>query len=181
MKRNLNYRITAMLIIALAIMFIGVSLAGQYELYKMAVYAALGSAFMTFLIFLDVKQDRVIKGFTLIGIGVVYQLVYPRFFYVFVDVQSIPSELAEHFSIFGQVILLACSGAGGSIIAAHADKTSSDYEDRKSAFNIVDNTKHIQKLIQRTSMLESKLNRTITLLTFSLILSSVTILTVALR
>lgn len=161
MKQNFNIRITIFLILTFSTLSIGVALAGIYNLYRTATYLALASSFAVFLVLLEIKQDRVLKGFLLIGIGVLYQLLYPKFFYIFVDKALTPTDVVTHFEIFGQVILLACAGAGGSIIAAHADKTSSDYEESKIEKTVIDNTRHIETLINNTNRLNQKINTTI--------------------
>lgn len=152
--------------IALSSMFIGVAVAGYQNFQRTATYLAIASSFAMFIVLLDIRQDRVLKGFSLIAAGVIYQLVYPRFFYVFVDKASMPSDLIDHFEIYGQVILLACAGAGGSIIAVYADKTSSDYEPAAIPSNelsvieknVMDNTMHIEQLTKSTNQLNKKLD-----------------------
>ncbi|KJH73922.1 hypothetical protein UB23_27120 [Pseudomonas sp. ES3-33] len=159
MKLSVNIRIAILLTIALCIMFIGVPFAGVYDHPVLATYAALSSSFVSFIIFLDLKLDIVLQRAFLIGFGVLYQLIYPKFFYIFVDECLMPADAIDHFNIFGQVILLACSGAGGSIIAVHADKTSSDNQEVPSEKTLViDNTKHIDQLINSSNKLNEKFN-----------------------
>jgi len=156
------------MIVAFCILFFGVAVAGIYNFPRTATYAAFGSCFVLFLTLLDMRQDRVLKGFFLIGAGVFYQIVYPKFFYIFVTKSLMPADAIDHFEIFGQVILLACAGAGGSIIAAYADKTSSDNElafartpiTAKTTIEkiVIDNTQHIEKLIKSTTTLNKKIN-----------------------
>lgn len=176
MKKGLNAKITIFFILVFCTFTFGVAIAGIYHLYRTATYAAIASSFAAFLILLDIKQDRVLKGFLLIGTGVLYQLIYPKFFYIFVDKALMPADAIEHLDIFGQVILLACAGAGGSIIAAYADKTSSDYEGIKIEKTVIDNTRHIEGIIQNTNALNKKLN---TIILISIALAAMCILTLA--
>lgn len=166
MKQKLNIRIIIFFIAAFGLLFIGVATAGIYNAPRTATYMAMGSSFAAFIVLLDIKQDRVLKGFFLIGAGVLYQIVYPKFFYIFVDKSLMPDDVTSHFDIFGQVMSLACAGAGGSIIAVHADKTSSDNEQiliapiEKTIIEktVIDNTKHIEQLINSTTALSKKIN-----------------------
>ncbi|MGR4971357.1 hypothetical protein ACIPQ1_00700 [Pseudomonas sp. LARHCG127] len=168
MKKNLNIRMVIFIAIALSSMFVGVAVAGYNNFQRAATYLAITSSFAMFIVLLDIRQDRVLKGFLLIATGVIYQLVYPRFFYVFVDKASMPGDLIDHFEIYSQVILLACAGAGGSIIAVYADKTSSDYEPAAAIpplnelsvieKNVIENTRHIEQLTKSTSQLNKKLD-----------------------
>jgi hypothetical protein len=157
------------MIAAFCVLFFGVAIAGIYNFPRTATYAAFGSCFVLFLTLLDMRQDRVLKGFFLIAAGVLYQIVYPKFFYIFVTKSLMPADAIDHFEIFGQVISLACAGAGGSIIAVYADKTSSDNEvvlsnspaaTEKTVIEktVIDNTKHIEQLIKNTAILSKKIN-----------------------
>lgn len=167
MKKSFNVRITVFLSVTFCTLFIGVAFAGVYNLPRLATYAALASSFAAFLVLLDIRQDRVMKGFLLIAAGVLYQLIYPKFFYIFVDKLTMPADAIDHFDIYGQVILLACAGAGGSIIAAYADKTSSDYEpqvnpalEEKAIIEktVIDKTLQIEKLTQNIATLNKRIN-----------------------
>lgn len=168
MKRSFNVPICILMIFAFCVLFFGVAIAGTYNFPRTATYAALGSCFVLFLTFLDMRQDRVLKGFFLIAAGVLYQVIYPKFFYIFVTKSLMPADAIDHFKIFGQVISLACAGAGGSLIAAYADKTSSDNElaltgtptTEKTVIEktVIDNTLHIEQLIKSTTLLSKKIN-----------------------
>lgn|GEM_PF-1052633 len=181
MKKNFNIRITIFLILTFSTLSIGVALAGIYNLYRTATYLALASSFSAFIVLLEIKQDRVLKGFLLIGIGVLYQLLYPKFFYIFVDQALAPVDAVTHFEIFGQVILLACAGAGGSIIAVHADKTSSDYEENKIENNVIDNTRHIETLIKNTKKLNRKINLAIITSAISTAIAALAVIILAVK
>lgn len=184
MKKNINYRITALIVTAILAMFIAAPAAGFYGAERPAIYIALIGSFVCFIFILDMKLDRVLKGVYLIGFGVLYQLIYPRYLFAFIDSKHTPPDALEHFEIFGQVILLACAGAGGSIIAAHADKTSIDKEPIPTSNSekekiIIDNTPHIMQLIKNTSTLNKKIN--ILIATIALAASSAIILAIYLK
>ncbi|WP_139831534.1 MULTISPECIES: hypothetical protein [unclassified Pseudomonas] len=167
MRKGFNVSICVLTIVAFCILFFGVPVAGVYSHPRIATYAAFLSCFVLFLMLLEMRQDRVLKGVFLIGAGVLYQVVYPKFFYIFVDKSIMPSDAVDHFEIFGQVISLACAGAGGSIIAAYADKTSSDNEQALVSSlapertvierTVIDNTLHIKQLVESNTTLSKKI------------------------
>jgi hypothetical protein len=175
-KHKLNVRIVILVVMALMTLFIGVGYAGVYNRPGLATYLAFGSSFATFLVLLDTKLDRVMKGCFLIAIGPLYQLVYPKYFYFFVDRSLMTFDLTGQFEIYGQVILLACAGAGGSIIAAYADKTTNDYEPAASANvktvieqTVIDNTRHIEYL----TALAEKSTKQISVLTMAILILTI--------
>lgn len=155
---RLNLKITAMLTVTLSLMFIAAPLAATYGFSNPAIYGAICSAFATFIIFLEIRQERVPKGMLLILSGVFFQLIYSKFLLHFIDMNTSPYDAINYLEIFGQVLLLACSGAGGSIIAAHADRSSSDIEDRPAHPTVIDNTKHIEKVIELVNAQNKKIS-----------------------
>lgn len=182
MKKSFNVRVAIFVTTVLFTLFVGVAFAGIYNQPRTATYLALASSFAAFVVLLDIRQDRVLKGFLLIAAGVLYQLVYPRFFYIFVDKPIMTPDLIDHFEIYGQVILLACAGAGGSIIAVYADKTSTDYEPVTTNIptektiierTVIDNTLHIERLIKTTETLNKKIN-ILTTIAFLIIITAAT-------
>lgn len=182
MNQKFNLRITIFVCVAISVLFIGVAFAGAYDFLGLATYLACAGSFATFIVLLDVKLDRVMKGFALIAFGVIYQLIYPRFFYIFVDKLLLSSDLKDHFEVYGQVILLACAGAGGSLIAVYADKTSADFEPPASSptppktvvqQTVIDNTRHIEKLTQETKNLTRIVT---TLMAATILLIAVTVI-----
>lgn len=161
MKTSYRFRITALITIATLAMFIGAPVSGAFGLLAPAFFLTISGTFINFLMLLEIRHERVLKGIYLVAAGVLFQLFYMRFFLLFVDASTIPKDISEQFEVFGQVMLLACSGAGGSIIAAHADRSSKDYVVGETNTAIIDNTKQIQDLIESTAALHQKLDRVI--------------------
>ncbi|TNF79318.1 hypothetical protein FGE05_26040 [Pseudomonas sp. ICMP22404] len=167
MNNKANYLLTALLTTSILFMFVVSPLTGFFEHRRLALNLAMLGTFVCFIILLELKQDRVLKGIFLIGFGVLYQLIYPKYLFVFVDKTQTPQDALEHFEVVGQVMLLACSGAGGSIIALHADKSSSDNESvianvPMTSVNlekaVLDNTTRIEQLIKTTEQLLKSVN-----------------------
>lgn len=155
---RLDITITALLTTTLGYMFIVAPLAATYGFSNIAIFGAIASAFATFIVFLEVRLERVPKGILLILSGVFLQAIYPKFLLYFIDMDTAPDDAINHLEIFGQVILLACSGAGGSIIAVHADRSSKDINDKPAHPAIIDNTKHIEKLIELVNAQNKKIS-----------------------
>lgn len=80
------------------------------------------SAALIFPILLDMKTERVFKGYCLVGFGA-FIVVWHA---VVVD-SPLLSEVAKNsMQVLVQMFSIACGGAGGSIIAAHGDTSSTD-------------------------------------------------------
>jgi hypothetical protein len=163
---------------AILFMFVISPLIGFFEYQRLALDLAMLGTFVCFIILLEMRQDRVLKGVFLIGFGVLYQLIYPKYLFAFVDKTHTPQDALEHFEVIGQVILLACSGAGGSIIALHADKSSSDNESTlaptpTTSINLekalLDNTTRIEQATKTTIQLMKRTNIIIIATTFNLV------------
>lgn len=108
-----------------------------------------------FYILLEMKAERVIKGVALIFFGLFY-----KFSYTFIFQESLPdtSPLGNYLSILGDGILFACSGAGGSIIAVHGDKSSTDADPAPALITGPDASVHLQRLINKTDSMGARLN-----------------------
>ncbi len=184
MRKKLNFVIIAINIVAYSALLVGAPIAGEHDAPRAATYLAIFGSFGAFIMLLDIRQARVIKGLVLITAGLVYQLLYPKYFYFFVDSKTMPSDIVSHFEIFGQAILLACSGAGGSLIAVHADKTSADFDAPPSADSqnklleksLSDNVLNTEKTNVAIDELNKKANIIILIMAFMLIIISVMLL-----
>jgi len=155
---RLDITIAALLTTTFSLMFIVAPLAATYGLSNTAIYVAIASAFATFIVFLEIRQERVPKGLLLILSGVFFQIIYSKFLLHFIDMNTAPYDAIDYLEIFGQVLLLACSGAGGSIIAVHADRSSKDIDDKPALPVIIDNTKHIEKVIELVNAQNKKIS-----------------------
>jgi hypothetical protein len=80
-----------------------------------------------FISLLEIKQERFIKGMALIGLAVAFPLLYPPYLSLMLSPNKIPQDFTEQLEVFIQVIVLACSGSGGSIIANYGDTNTIDF------------------------------------------------------
>ena len=94
--------------------------------------------------------------------GVLFQTLYLKIIYIFVPSNTIPQHYKDYLDIYSQVLLFACSGAGGSIIAAHADKSSLDNDSAASSEKHTCHDVEIKKLTTTIEKLHKKLNSIIT-------------------
>ncbi|NMZ15909.1 hypothetical protein HBO08_02605 [Pseudomonas rhodesiae] len=126
---------------------------------EMGIYTGAISGFTLLILLLDIRQMRFPKGMILIAYGVLFQVFFPKYYFLFIDHTSPDLEnLSVQLDLYMQVLLFACAGAGGSIIANYADKSSSDYEHKIQNNNPIDNTKHIDHLIKFTNRIEKRTN-----------------------
>ncbi|MBK3431978.1 hypothetical protein JJD84_14270 [Pseudomonas fluorescens] len=143
---------------------------------EMGIYTGAISGFTLLIILLEIRQIRFLKGMVLIGYGVIFQAVFSRYYYFCIGRDNPNFEsLSMQLDLYMQVLLFACAGAGGSIIANHADKSSSDYEHKLPSNEVIDNTKRIDSLIVCVNRTEKKLNLSIAL---SLALTVITLIIV---
>ncbi|AZF62633.1 hypothetical protein [Pseudomonas sp. LBUM920] len=124
-----NYKIIVGLWITAFILTLAAPItAGIFKQPEIAISTLIIGIFLTLVMILDLKQDRVMKGLFIILFGVLFQQLYLKLIYIFIPINTIPDNYKDYLDIYSQVLLFACSGAGGSIIAVHADKSSLDYE-----------------------------------------------------
>ena len=126
---------------------------------EMGIYTGAISGFTLLILLLDIRQMRFPKGMILIAYGVLFQVFFPKYYFLFIDHTSPDFENPSvQLDLYMQVLLFACAGAGGSIIANYADKSSSDYEHKIQNNTLIDNTKHIDHLIKITNRIEKRTN-----------------------
>jgi hypothetical protein len=119
-----------------------------------AIYYA--SAIVAFIFLLDMKDDRVTKGFSLIGFGLVVQVIYTV---IFKDAVPTTGHLGDNLELFAQCVVIACSGAGGSIIAVHGDKSATDADSASSPNIGPDNAIRFEMLMKKTDRLGARLTK----------------------
>ncbi|WP_152614525.1 hypothetical protein [Pseudoalteromonas luteoviolacea] len=61
--------------------------------------------------------------------------------------QYIPESFSQNFEIYKNLVVFACSGAGGSIIASHAEQLYQADEKQEVKETVVDKTQKIEQLI----------------------------------
>lgn len=143
------------------------------------IYAGSAAGFIIFILILEYQSQRFIKGMSLIAFGVLFQVLYTKYYFLFIDADNPQLEdLKTQLNLYMQVLLLACAGAGGSIVAVYADKNSSDYEHTSPNQTLIDNTQHIEKLIINTQSIQKKI--TIAIYTFILTTVAISIIAIIL-
>ncbi|WP_426131326.1 hypothetical protein [Pseudomonas sp. DWP1b1] len=143
---------------AFILAFVSPITAGIFKQPEIAIFTLILGIFLTLVMVLELKQDRIIKGLFIISFGVIFQTAYLRIIYVFVPLDTIPEHYRDYLEIYSQVLLFACSGAGGSIIAVHADKSSLDNESTSPSEKNNCNTIELKNLTTNIEKLEKKLN-----------------------
>ena len=98
--------------------------------------------FFPFLLLLESKTDRVLKGLYVILYGIFWGIVIPKVFE-----QQIPESFEQNMEIFKNLAVFACSGAGGSIIASHSEQQYKNKEKQIIEEIVVDKTQKIETLI----------------------------------
>lgn len=151
----------ALVLLVFLIVFVFVVPLAQSNNHEMAAsYIMLAASFMGFLMILEFEQERVLKGFTIIIYGLFVQSWYvPMIFYPHVELISLPADLRHNLEMFSNTILYACSGAGASVIALHADKTSKDNDVQVVNRTVIDNTQGINNLISITKQTSDQIQK----------------------
>lgn len=126
---------------------------------EMGIYSGAISGFTIFMILVEYRQVRFSKGMCLIAYGVLFQTIFPKIYLSIIDHNNPDFEyLSIQLELYTQGLLLACAGAGGSIIANHADKSSIDREEKPASNSTIDNTKNIDNLIKISNRIEKRIN-----------------------
>lgn len=97
----------------------GLSLAGWITCAGVVMIA---SSALIFPILLEMKTERVFKGYCLVGFGA-FIVVWHA---MVVDSPSLSEVAKNSMQVLVQMFSIACGGAGGSIIAAHGDTSTTD-------------------------------------------------------
>lgn len=143
---------------------------------ELAIYGGAATGFIGLILLLELKISRFAKGMCLVGFGVLFQIMYTEYYFLFIEKKEtqLYSDLKLQLSLYTQLISLACAGAGGSIVAAYADTNTTDYHLHSATQNPNDNTQKINELIASTIKLDKKLNLILTF--FSLTLATTLII-----
>jgi hypothetical protein len=158
--------LTAILVVAAIVcMTVIIPVAVQHGYAIAATYLMVGIGFLGVIPLLDIKLDRVEKGMMIIAFGVVYTSIYPPLvFYPGVEFSTLAPDLQRNLTVFTQVILYACAGAGGSVIAVHADKSSKDNDQQVVSATVIDNTKGLSDLVAMTKHTNAQIQKLYALL-----------------
>lgn len=172
-----NYKmITGLWAAAFVLSFISPVVSGIYNQPEIATITLIIGVFLTLIMILDVRQDRVIKGLLIILFGVFFQTLYLRFIYIFVPKETIPADYISYLDIYSQVLVFACSGAGGSLIAAHADRTSLDNEKSDKKNEVADQKLELSELTKTVEKLNKKFNLIIGIISASTLITLILVL-----
>lgn len=148
---------------------------------KLGSVGILIGGFIFFVALLEVKLDRVLKGFYLIFYGVLFKTAYPFLLGKYIPLDTLTIDFNMQIGMYGDVVLLACSGAGGSIIANYADKSSLDYENVATTPTTPDNTRDIKTIMQSIESLNSKINTIITACFFTILVFLIALIIILAR
>lgn len=165
MTRPNHKMISSLWAIAFTLSFILPITSGIYNQPEIAIITLIIGILLTLIMVLDIRKDRVIKGLLIILLGVFFQTFYLQFIFIFVPKNTIPPEYLSYLDAYSQVLMFACSGAGGSLIAAHADRTSLDNEKSDENKKIASQSLELKNLTITLENLNKKLNTIIICMT----------------
>ena len=100
-----------------------------FKAYQWLTLPLLGSFFLMMIAILESKQERVMKGTSLILFGIFFGIFLPEALIPSKDfAKSLPPDMVGNMEIFKNLAVFSCSGAGGSIIAGHAERFLANVE-----------------------------------------------------
>ncbi|MBK5408836.1 hypothetical protein JFU58_09820 [Pseudomonas sp. TH34] len=129
------------------------------------VYGSTGMILASLMLLVGVvgcSQDRFIKGVILIGLAVFFQLLYlPRYFPLLEGKELWQSVENQKVEMFKLMITIACGGAGGSLIAAHAEVSSNDHPkpaESNTQQTRIDYTSQLDAIVKNAEAMNTKIN-----------------------
>jgi hypothetical protein len=117
--------------------------------------AYLMGAFTVFIFLVDNRDDRFLKGFFLIGYGVMIQFSYDLVFKHGLE----GSYWADNVKMLLMMITIGSTGAGGSLIATHSDRSSTNVEQVAAPRACQGEGIRFETLERQVSGLDHKLDR----------------------
>lgn len=94
-------------------------------------------------------MGRIMKGLSVIMYGIFWGIMMPRIFE-----KHVPVQLMQNWEIFKNLVVFACAGAGGSIIASHVEQGYKKNEAQLNSEVVVDKTRQIEALIRSVESLK---------------------------
>lgn len=141
-----------------------------------SLYIGVMGALIIFMTIINSSRPRLIKGMSLIIFGVTFQLIYTKLFLISLKTSSFTTEDPETLlKLYTDVILFACSGAGGSIVALYADKNSSDNDDQKTNHTFLTEKQLLKSINTNINALHRRFN-TVIITTLSIFLISLALI-----
>lgn len=142
----------AFISLSVILLLVGVPTAIVFKYLDAAFLLMLTGFAVMFFFFLELEIYRVTKGLILIFSGILFGIYYPDFAFSSVQLNE---NMKDKIDIFKQFCIFASAGAGGSIIAAHADKYSTDNEHKTIQKTVIDRTEEIKALQNSITNLSS--------------------------
>lgn len=116
------------------------------------------SFFSLFLALLESKQERIPKGMALIILGIFTGILIPEALIPDEQLKGILlHDFTEKMKIFKSLAVFVCSGAGGSIIANHAENFLSPTEAeaaKKNSLQLIDPSDKLQRIYNEVNQLK---------------------------
>ncbi|MHA1038150.1 hypothetical protein [Enterobacter ludwigii] len=163
MEKVIKYRLSNLqtFIISFFLIIIGCSIT-RYTSLETAWLFLLGGLFLAFISLLESKRlSRVEKGVSLIFFGVFMGLGIPELFQKnYKDL--ITPDFKENLSIFTQIAYYVCAGAGGGVLANHAENIKTVDATPNIHNGSVDTALNYIKALQVEAISQRKKNRAVT-------------------
>ena len=142
-EQALTVRQTTILALSAAAFMFGTPVLKGYGAPVTGLIVMTLAATFIFIIILQMKIDRLSKGLALIGLAAIISLWPPIVFLK----AKLNFEASFALEVICSVFTFAASGAGGSIIAGHGDKYSTDSEPVSVMHTASTDSKRIDKLV----------------------------------
>lgn len=127
-----------------------------------SLYIGIMGAFIIFMTIINSSQPRFIKGMGLIAFGVTFQFFYTELFKLSLNISGFATEdPISLLNVYTDVLLFACAGAGGSIVALYADKNSNDNDEQKTSYIVLTEKQLLKNINTNIAKLHSRLNTVI--------------------
>ena len=166
------------LLVITILAFISVPILKAFSHVEFSINILFISSLMAFIFILDYKAERFMKGMGLILFGIIVGIILPEaLFSELLSKQKLAEsdsfDITKKLDIFSNLMVFACSGAGGSILANHADKSSTDREEVLIQETVIDKTKNIEFLSKQVLQLNKRVGYLFTLVIFVSVVGAV--------
>ncbi|KPH92000.1 hypothetical protein AMS57_00240 [Pseudoalteromonas undina] len=133
-----------------------------YKVYYITLPAFAFGFMVPFAALLNLYIDRVTKGLLLIANGILWGIFYTDLY-----IEITPEDIKSQLEIYKNFALFMCTGAGGSIIAAHSEAL---HHESSNKTLILDKTREIHKLDKNVYSLQKSFQKMSYIIIFLLIL-----------
>lgn len=159
------------------ILFLGGT--GGFSLVGLPVIAGLIMVFSAVVIvfyLLEMNTDRMYKGYCLVAFGAFIVAWHAMLF----ATHSMGEVATESLKLMVQFFTLSCAGAGGSLIAAHGDTSSTDREVQVQRFTLTSDSQRILDL-QKLTFTQTRWIKILCFLAFLVLVLVGVVLSIVLR